>query len=165
MRAINLAVVALGFAAIATVAVAIKRKAPEAAPVEVQVYRPVTSDLMNAYIQPRHTKLFLAGAAQNWAFAEYERHNIGGALNRLADAVPEYKGQSMKDLIAAFATPQLAALDEAIKAKDPTAFRAAYEALTTGCNRCHEATEHSLVVLQSAATNTFPDQVFRAVGH
>jgi hypothetical protein len=100
-----------GFVAMATIAAAVETKAPEAAPVEVLTYRPVTSDVMNAYIQPRHSKLFLAGAAQNWEFADYERHNIGGALARLAEAIPEYKGQSMKDLIAAFATPQLAALD------------------------------------------------------
>jgi hypothetical protein len=135
----TLAVAAAGFVAMVTVAAAVETKAPEAAPVEVLTYRPVTSDLMNAYIQPRHIKLFLAGTAQNWTFAEYERHNIGGALNRL--------------------------LDTAIKAKDPAAFRVAYEGLTTGCNQCHVATGHDMVVMQSPATDSFPDQVCRAAGH
>jgi mono/diheme cytochrome c family protein len=119
---------------------------------------------MNAFIQPRHEKLWLAGKARNWEYAEYERHNIGGALRRLAEAVPEYKGQPMKDLIAVFATPQLAALDTAIKAKDPAAFKTAYEGLTTGCNQCHQATGHGMVVMQTPATDSFPDQVFRTVG-
>jgi len=43
-------------------------------------YLPVTSDLMNAIIQPRHIKLWLAGRTQNWTLAEYERHNLQGAV-------------------------------------------------------------------------------------
>jgi len=154
----------IGVIAVASIAMAVETKVLDAAPVEVLTYRPVTSDLMNAFIQPRHIKLFLAGSARNWDYAEYERHNIGGALERLATAIPQYKGQSMKDLDAAFATPQLAALGMAIKAKDPVAFGKAYEALTTGCNQCHQATGHGMVVLQSPATDPFPDQVFQRVG-
>ncbi len=161
-RSLLSAVACIAVVAIASIAVAVETKGPEVAPVEVLTYRPVTSDLMNAFVQPRHIKLFLAGSAQNWEYAEYERHNIGGALARLAVAIPEYKGQSMKDLIAVFATPQLAALDKAIKAKDPTAFRVAYERLTTGCNQCHMASGHGMVVMQSPGTDPFPDQVFRA---
>jgi hypothetical protein len=156
-----------GFAvvAMATIAVAVETTRSDVAPVEVLTYRPVTSDLMNAFIQPRHIKLWLAGSAQNWEFAEYERHNIGGALDRLAAAIPEYKGQPMKELIAAFATPQLAAVDAAIKAKDAVAFAAAYDGLTTGCNQCHAATGHGLVVLRTPTAASFPDQVFSAAHH
>jgi hypothetical protein len=100
-------------------------------------YRPVTSDLMNAFIQQRHIKLWLAGKEQNWVFAEYERHNIAGVFARLTEAVPTYEGASNKDLVAAFVTPQLAALDTAIKAQDEKAFVAAYGGLTSGCNGCH----------------------------
>jgi hypothetical protein len=164
MRMLSSAAVAGGCAiiALAAIAAALETRGSDATPIEVLSYRPVTSDLMNAYVQPRHIKLFLAGSVQNWAYAEYERHNIGGALGRLAVAVPQYQGQSMEGLIATFATPQLAALDAAIKAKDEAAFRTAYEGLTTGCNQCHQATGHGMVVLQSPATDPFPDQVFRA---
>jgi hypothetical protein len=124
------------------------------------VYRPVTSDLMNTVIQPRHIKLWLAGRAQNWEYADYERHNIGGALHRLAEAIPTYKGQSMSALVEAFATPELDALDTAIKAKDPVAFKRGYENLTTGCNQCHQATGHAMIVMQTPAADAFPDQAF-----
>jgi cytochrome c553 len=127
---------------------------------EPPVYRSVISDLMNTVIQPRHIKLWLAGKAQNWPYAEYERHNIGGALARIATAIPTYKDQPTADLIAAFATPQLADLERAIKAKDEAAFATAYEALTTGCNQCHTATDHAMVVMQTPGSNPFPDQVF-----
>lgn len=153
--------VALVFVAAAGAAVAVVAE-PRLRPAanEPPAYRFVTSDLMNTVIQPRHTKLWLAGKAQNWDVAEYERHNIGGALARIATAIPTYKDQSTADLIAAFATPQLAELESAIKAKDEAAFAAAYEALTTGCNQCHTATDHAMVVIQTPGSNPFPDQVF-----
>jgi hypothetical protein len=126
------------------------------------VYVPVTSDLMNDVIQPRHIKLWLAGTSRNWVFADYERHNIGGALARMATAIPSYKGASTSSLIASFVTPQLADLDTAIKAKDETAFAEAYRALTVGCNGCHQATGHEMVVIKVPDSNPFPDQDFSA---
>jgi hypothetical protein len=128
-------------------------------------YRPVTSDLMTSTIQPRHIKLWLAGKAENWVFADYERHNIGGALERMATAIPTYKGVPYADLIAAYATPQLAALDTAIKAKDESAFAKAYGELTAGCNGCHQATGHEMVVVEVPDGNPFPDQNFRTLAH
>ncbi len=127
---------------------------------EAPVYRPVMSDLMNSVIQPRHIKLFLGGEAQDWDYAEYERHNIGGALARIATAIPDYKGMPTADMIQAFATPQLAELEVAIKAKDVKAFNTAYEGLTAGCNGCHRASGHAMVAMQTPASDSFPDQVF-----
>jgi len=125
-------------------------------------YRPVTSDLMNAVIQPRHIKLWLAGKRGDWEYAEYERHNIGGALARIATAIPVYKGQSTESLNAAFATPSLSELETAIKQKDAAAFERAYGDLTTGCNQCHQATNHRMVVIKVPDGNPFPDQDFEA---
>ncbi|MDR3535321.1 MAG: hypothetical protein P4L71_02355 [Acetobacteraceae bacterium] len=135
--------------------------APAPQPIDPGIYRPVTSDLMNAVIQPRHIKLWLAGKAGNWVFADYERHNIGGALARMAKAIPMYKDTSNTDLIAAFATPQLAALDTAIKHKDEAAFQRAYGDLTAGCNGCHQTTGHEMVAIKVPDGNAFPDQDFQ----
>jgi hypothetical protein len=159
MRARSLTIVAgLAVVALTTVAIAVETTGQ---PAEVEVYSPVTSDLMNEVIQPRHIKLWLAGKAQNWEFADYERHNLGGAFGRLEKAIPEYKGHPVSDLIATFVTPQLDELAAAIKAKDPAAFKTAYEGLTTGCNQCHQATGHAFVVLQTPGSDGYPDQVFR----
>ena len=128
-------------------------------------YRPVTSDLMNAFVQPRHIKLWLAGKAQNWVFADYERHNIGGVFSRLAAAIPTYKGTPNTDLIAAFVTPQLAALDTAIKARNEAAFVEAYRALTNACNGCHQATGHEWVVIKVPDSGSVPDQDFMSQTH
>ena len=115
---------------------------------------------MNSVIQPRHIKLLLGGQAGNWEYAEYERHNIGGALARMAAAIPLYKGVPTDALIASFATPQLSELQSAIEAKDPTAFDQAYDALTTGCNACHVSTAHAQIVIRRLTGNPFPDQAF-----
>ncbi len=143
--------------------------APAAEPPAVQsespAYRPVTSDLMNSVVQPRHIKLWLAGQAGNWDYAEYERHNIGGALARISAAIPSYKGQATAAMVSAFATPQLAKLQSAIAAKDPAAFTRAYDGLTTGCNACHQASGHSMVVMQRPGSDSFPDQTFAPSAH
>lgn len=163
MRVMTPTIIAAGLmvAALSTIALAAGTSAPSVKQADAPVYRPVTSDLMNAFIEPRHIKLWLAGNAQNWEYAEYERHNIGGALARLAKAIPNYHGQSMNAMIAAFATPQLNALASAIKAKDQAAFEKGYQDLTTGCNECHQATGHAMVVMQTPTADSFPDQVFQ----
>ena len=129
-------------------------------PADQQPYRPTISDLMNEVIQPRHTKLWLAGRGQNWTLAEYERHNINGAFTRITAAIPAIKGVQTADLITAFVTPRLTALAEAIKAHDERAFAAAYGALTEGCNACHQATGYPMVVIKAPAGDAFTDQNF-----
>jgi hypothetical protein len=159
------AVVGLGILAATAVSMAATESSasgPTSRMTDPSAFVPVTSDLMNAVIQPRHTKLWLAGKSQNWVFADYERHNIGGALARMAAAIPSYKGVSNAELIAAFATPYLADLDTAIRAKDETAFAEAYRRLTVGCNGCHQATGHEMVVIKVPDSNPFPDQDFTA---
>ena len=127
---------------------------------EPPAYRLTISDLMTAVIQPRHIKLWLAGQAADWAYAEYETGNLGGAFGRLAEAVPTYRDLATADMLSAFTKPQLAALESAVKAKDQRAFVSAYEGLTLGCNQCHEATGHPTVVIQTPGSSSFPDQVF-----
>jgi hypothetical protein len=124
-------------------------------------YTLVTSDLMNAVIQPRHIKLWLAGKSQNWTFADYERHNLGGAFRRMVKAIPKYKGLATADLVKSFSAQPLADLDTAIKAKNEAAFVNAYNELTTGCNACHQATGHEMVVIKMPDSDPFPDQDFR----
>ena len=120
----------------------------------------VTSDVMNALIQPRHIKLWQAGTAANWEFAEYERRNLQGALRRWATAIPDYKGQKVDDMIRSTMADPLDQLAAAIKAKDVKAFKAAYQSLDDGCNACHAGTDHALVVIKVPDAAAFPDQDF-----
>ena len=128
---------------------------------DLPVYRPTISDLMTAAIQPRHIKLWLAGNAGNWDYADYEARNLAGALGRVAAALPNYQDVPTAELLSDFAKPQLEAVEAAVKAKDERAFASAYDGLTLGCNQCHQATGHALVVIQDPGSNPFPDQDFR----
>lgn len=130
---------------------------PAAAPQPLQL---VTSDEMNALIQPRHVKLWQAGTAANWDYAEYERHNLQGALRRWATAIPDYKGQKVADMIRSTVADPLDQLAAAIKAKDVKAFKIAYQALDDGCNACHAGTDHAMVVIKVPDAAAFPDQDF-----
>lgn len=123
-------------------------------------YRPVTSDLMNSIIQPRHIKLWLAGNARNWAFAEYERHNLQGAFNRMAIAIPDYEGTKMTDMLDAFTKQPFDDLAAAIKAQDEARFAKAYGELSDGCNSCHISSDHALVVIKVPDVSDYPDQKF-----
>jgi hypothetical protein len=135
--------------------------APDAEP----IYKPVTSDIMNDVIQPRHIKLWLAGKNKNWAFAEYERHNLQGAFGRWAAAIPVYHDAKVSDMTDAFTKVPFADLDAAIKAKDETAFVKAYGRLTEGCNYCHQSTGHQIAVIQVPSADAFPDQDFKPQTH
>lgn len=130
------------------------------APADPTPLRLLTSDVMNALIQPRHAKLGLAGQAGNWDFADYERRNLQGALRRWSAAIPDYQGQRVADMIQATVTAPLASLDAAIKARDAKAFAIAYQALNEGCNACHAGTGNPLVVIKAPETGAFPDQDF-----
>lgn len=129
---------------------------------EPPVYRPLTSDLMNEVIQPRHIKLWQAGKNADWDYAEYARRNLQGAFRRWSSAIPDYKGQKTADLAEAFTAEPLAQLEAAIKAKDVAAFKTAYGTLTDGCNNCHQSTDHKMVVIKVPAADAFPDQDFTA---
>ena len=54
----------------------------------------------------------------------------------------------------------MAALDDAIKARDGARFDAAYGQLTDACNSCHVTTEHRMVVIQVPKASAFPNQDF-----
>jgi hypothetical protein len=124
------------------------------------VYRPVMSDLMNSIIQPRHIKLWLAGKDRNWAYADYELHNLQGAFARMAVAIPLYRDKPVTDMLDAFTKEQIADVGAAINAKDEAGFTKAYSALTDGCNSCHQSGDHSMVVIKEPDAAAFPDQEF-----
>jgi hypothetical protein len=52
-----------------------------------QAYRPGLGDLMTMTVQPRHTKLGLAGQEKNWTYAAYELHELDAAGDWAASLV------------------------------------------------------------------------------
>jgi hypothetical protein len=128
---------------------------------QLKPYSPSLGDLMTMTVQPRHTKLGLAGREANWRYADYELHELKEAFDRAAKTWPKWRTYSIPEMMASVTKEPMAALDRAIKAGDPSRFAAAYEQLTTACNTCHRSAERGVIVIQSPTGAAFPDQDFR----
>ena len=125
-------------------------------------YHPGLGELMTALVQPRHIKLGLAGAAQNWPYAAYELGELRETFENVGKLVPKHGGLAIPPAIAATVTPPMTALAAAIKAKDAAAFTKSYAELTAGCNACHQSADHPMIVIQvPTGAAAFPDQDFR----
>jgi hypothetical protein len=146
-----------------TVPTAAASSAPAATP--TPDYHPSLGDLMTMAIQPRHTKLGLAGQQGNWPYAQYELSELRNAFARVARTIPIYRNIDMSAVIAGLTTEPLTAVERAIKAEDVRQFKTAYAALTTACNACHLSQDHAPVVIRVPATNPYPDQDFRRPAH
>src|ERR1700729_3730129 len=75
-------------------------------------YHPSMGDLMTMAIQPRHTKLWQAGRAGNWVYAEYELSELRNAFTRIARTIPTYRNADMTVLIGAMTTQPLQAVED-----------------------------------------------------
>lgn len=124
-------------------------------------YSPGLGDLMTMTVQPRHTKLGLAGREANWRYADYELHELKEAFDRAAKAWPKWRTFSIPEMLASVTKEPIAALDQAIKAGDPGRFATAYEQLTAACNTCHRSADRSMIVIQPPQASSSPDQDFR----
>jgi hypothetical protein len=118
-------------------------------------------DMMNTLVQPRHLKLGLAGAAGNWALANYALAEIREAIANIAAAKPKFRGMPVGELADVALTAPLNAVEAAIKAQDRQKFAAAYDALSQGCNACHTELDHPYVVIKTPDAPAFPNQDFR----
>jgi len=125
-------------------------------------YAMTMGDLMNTLVQPRHSKLGLAGREENWPLATYALVEIRQVFTGIAKAQPRFRGLPVAELIDAAMTQPIAAVDAAIKQQDAQKFAAAYDQLTQGCNACHAAADHPYVVIKTPDASAFPNQDFKA---
>ena len=131
-------------------------------PVQPQPYRPGLGDLMTMTVQPRHTKLGLAGQEKNWTYVAYELHELEESFERAVRVWPTYRQTNIAEMLPGTTKEPMEALATAIKAADPAKFNEAYGRLTDTCNACHQATGRPMVVIQVPKASPFPDQDFRA---
>jgi hypothetical protein len=125
------------------------------------VFNPGVGELMNLIVQPRHTKLWLAGREGNWALAEYESKELRSALANVAKARPVFRQQSVADNVEMFLGGPFRALDDAVRERNAAKFVEAYAMVNAGCNACHTALNQSQVVIRTPETPSYPDQEFR----
>ena len=115
--------------------------------------------------QMRHTKLWLAGQANNWKLAAYEVDELGEGFDDVVRLHPTHKDSpgAPKDLIPRMVTAPIDDLRKAVDQQNPTAFASAYDSLTAACNNCHQATNFGFNHVQRPASNPYPNQVFEPV--
>ena len=132
-------------------------------------YRPHLADLMNDAMQIHHTKLWLAGHANNWVLAEYEVKKIKNTIEELKETIveiqaasPQWRRVPLGEMLRRFDS-NLVSLEQAVKAKDAARFAESYRKLTMTCNACHVSAGQSQVKIIEPPTNgsgTFTDQDF-----
>jgi len=115
--------------------------------------------------QMRHTKLWFAGESANWDLAEYELDELKEGFEDAATFHPTHKDAELPipKLIDTIVMPGIGQLEEAVKAHDPERFATAFDELTDGCNRCHQATKFGFNVVTRPSANPYTNQDFHAV--
>ena len=116
---------------------------------------------MTMTVQPRHTKVFLAGKEGNWAYAGYELHELQESFDRAVAIWPQFGTVKIADMLPSVVKTPMADLDSAIKDQNVEKFTAAYAKLTQACNSCHIAANRPFVRIQVPDASDYPDQVFK----
>lgn len=140
---------------------------------KARAYFPRLADLMNSAIQIHHTKLWLAGRATNWVLAGYEAKKIKETIEEIKEAIvdiqtssPQWRQVPVGEMLSSFDS-KLAAVGQAIEAKDAARFNAAYQELTATCNACHASAGQSqvkIIVPASKDGGALADQDFTGGG-
>lgn len=115
---------------------------------------PRLADIMEA-AQSRHIKLWFAGKNRNWDLAAYEAAQIRA---RLEDAASLYANLPVPN-VTTMAEP-LAEIMQAVDAKDGAKFTRGFNALTAGCNACHQSIGRAFIAIQTPVTQPFSNQSF-----
>jgi hypothetical protein len=103
--------------------------------------------------QLRHIKLWFAGRAGNWPLADYEVDELNEGFEDVGKLLG---GDTVDKMVGA----QIKALQKAVDDKNRTAFLAAYDSLSAGCNNCHRTLDHGFIVIQRPAALPYSDQKF-----
>jgi hypothetical protein len=124
-------------------------------------YTPGLGDFMTAYVQPHHVKLGLAGREKNWKLAEYEADELKETFEDVTSYQGDWNKLPVAKLVETNITPALAAVADAVKHQSAPDFAKAFAKLSAACNACHQATDHSFIVIKPPAASSFPDQEFK----
>lgn len=114
--------------------------------------------------QMRHAKIWFAGEARNWELVDYELDELEEGF---ADVVKYHPTHKDAPLPLSQAVPKMMDgpikdLRLAAKAHDASAFVTAYDALTSACNSCHQATNFGFNVVRRPQQAWFGNQDFAA---
>jgi len=124
-------------------------------------YTPGLGEIMTLQ-QMRHTKLWFAGEAGNWALAGYEVKELGEGFDDVVAFHPTHEDAPVapRDAIPRMVATPMADLKAAVGKKDRATFEHAFDAVTDSCNNCHRAMNFAFNVVQRPLSNPYTNQVF-----
>ena len=127
---------------------------------QIEEMKPGFGEIMGT-IQQHHAKLYFAGNAENWKLSQYQLDEIRELLEDAVKYHPIFKKDlPVSELVPTIMNEPLNSMSAAISKKDKEVFLKAYENLTVSCNRCHTATQHEYIVIQTPTGNEFSNQKF-----
>jgi hypothetical protein len=103
--------------------------------------------------QLRHIKLWFAGHGGNWPLADYELDELGEGFDDIGKIVGS-------DLVDKQVGAPVKALEKAVEDKSRTAFDAAFDQLSAGCNSCHRSLDRKFIVIQRPTSLPYSNQNF-----
>jgi len=112
--------------------------------------------------QMRHAKIWFAGEARNWKLVDYELDELQEGFADVVRFHPTHKDAPLplSELVPKMMDPPVHDLRQASRAHDETAFVAAFDALTSACNSCHQATNFGFNVVGRPQPGWFGNQDF-----
>lgn len=104
-----------------------------------QNYVPGLGDFMSQ-LGDRHAKLWIAGKAQNWALADYQLKEIDETFELIGKYHPNHDEiQAIPAQIQSYLAQPISETKRAIESKNYSDFVKGYDAVTSGCNSCHQS--------------------------
>ena len=97
-------------------------------------------DRLMAEVGPRVHRLHFAAGAGNWELAEYYLRSVVKQLKLCASSRPKYAAD-----LERYLTEDVPAVRDALRARDPAAFEAAYRVLVDRANDYHVSTGHGYI--------------------
>jgi hypothetical protein len=112
--------------------------------------------------QIRHDKLWFAGENRNWALASYELDELQEGLDDAVKYHPTHEKvpEPLERLVPRYTSSAMQQLRAAVDAKDKAAFVRSFDALTAGCNQCHQASSFGFNVVKRPTVPPFSNQDF-----
>jgi hypothetical protein len=101
-----------------------------------------------AELGQRHATLWFAGAAENWALADYYLHELEELIEDIEELHPVYREVPVAELLGEMTHPAVDGIEDAVWGADLEAFVRGYDELTRACNACHVASDRGALVIQ-----------------
>jgi hypothetical protein len=150
---------ALAIAALALALFAPARAEEAQTPAAKETYASGLGEIMSLQ-QMRHLKLWFAGAAKNWALADYELDELQEGFDDVIKFFATKDDMPIGQMAGSTVMPVLPDVKSAIGAHDAAKFAAAFDKLTAACNSCHQASKHPFIVIQRPASSPYTNQSF-----